>query len=284
MDDIVKHKFVYFVKERDNIRYLKDEVGVEKPWSIDPVFQHTYFCNIDREKDRVTKWMRETHRVATTLTHDKNHLRAHELMTAANYVMARFVNKPSSLEELKWPWVEFHPAIFRMVMSQPGSWGSAYIVSTNGRAMPKHEYIAGLLEQAFEQLAGWPAATPQPTLAGAHRRIQALQGMGSFMSAQVIADLKNTEGHPLRMADDWWSWASHGPGSLRGLGWFHDRRITPSTFMDALVSARDWVYTVDSSLLAALCNQNLQNCFCEFDKYMRVSSGTGRSKRKYNGA
>ena len=29
--------------------------------------------------------------------------------------------------------------------------------------------------------------------------------------------------------------------------------------------------------------QDLQNCFCEFDKYMRILNGTGRSKRSYNG-
>jgi hypothetical protein len=168
-------------------------------------------------------------------------------------------------------------------MSQKGAWGSAYIVSTNGRAMPKHEYIAGLLELAYSQFEGGIGANVPPTLAGWHSALQAMQGMGSFMAAQVIADLKNTSGHPLANAEDWHEWASHGPGSLRGLSWFHDEKITPSTFMDALVSARQWVYNSGhQGVIAHLCNQNLQNCFCEFDKYMRVSTGTGRSKRKYD--
>jgi hypothetical protein len=272
MDDIHKHKFIYFVKERDNIRFLKDELGAPKPWSIDPVFQRTYFCNIDREQDRVTKWIRDVF-IPEYMEH-----------SAANMMMARFVNKPDSLLLLGWPWTYFAEPTWRYEMSQPGAWGSAYIVSTNGRAMPKHEYIAGLLEQAFEQLAGWPGAGPQPTLASAHRHLQALQSMGAFMAAQVVADLKNTKGHPLQHAPDWNTWSSHGPGSLRGLEWFHGRRITPSTYQEAIASARAWVYNVDSTLLEALCNQNLQNCFCEYDKYMRVSSGTGRSKRRYNGS
>ena len=272
MDDIAKHKFVYFIMERDNIRFLKDELQAPKPWSIDPVFQRTYFCNIDRENDRVTKWIRQ------------NYTGVNPGVEAANMMMARFVNKPSTLEDLGWPWNSWAPYLWTPVMSQPGAWGSAYIVSTNGRAMPKHEYIAGLLEEAFEQLAGWPAATTQPTLAGAHRRLQALQGMGSFMAAQVIADLKNTKGHLLQEADDWFDFAAPGPGSLRGLAWFYGRKITPSTFTEALASARDWCNNVDATLVTRLCNQNLQNCFCEYDKYMRVDSGTGRSKRSYNGS
>ena len=38
-----------------------------------------------------------------------------------------------------------------------------------------------------------------------------------------------------------------------------------------------------SDIVDILSMQNLQNCFCEYDKFMRVTEGTGRSKRKYNG-
>ncbi len=269
---LVRDKFIYWIVERESIRQLK-EAGLPKPWSMDPVFQSVYFCNVDREHDKVTRWIRENY-----------DLEAGEALV--NMILARLVNKPESLEDLGWPWHRWDISDFstwREVMSQPGAWGSAYIVSTNGRAMPKHEYIAGLLEQAFERFGGGIGANVPPTLSGWHRAIQALPGMGSFMAAQVIADLKNTTGHELANAEDWPTWAAHGPGSLRGLSWFHGEKITPSTFMEALVSARQWVYNREAGLINHLCNQNLQNCFCEFDKYMRVDTGTGRSKRKYDG-
>ena len=56
--ELNKEKFVYWVQERDCVRVLK-EGGLPPPWSIDPVFQNTYFCNVDREHDKVTRWIRE---------------------------------------------------------------------------------------------------------------------------------------------------------------------------------------------------------------------------------
>jgi len=271
----VKELFAYWIEERLCVLERKSHDD-EKPWSDDPVFQTTYFCNVDREQDRVTKWIRERY---------SPHVDCHHF--TANIVLSRFVNKPETLANLPY-WHEYFEDqpdnIWCEVMSKPGAWGSAYIVSTNGRRQPKHEYIAGLLERLFTQLYGPPGTVLGGTLATAHRRLQAVQGLGSFMAAQVVADLKNTKGHPLADAEDWYAFAAPGPGSLRGLSRFHQRQVTATKFEGALASARQWLYNNGYKLLVQdLCNQNLQNCFCEFDKYVRVKNGEGRSKRKYNG-
>ena len=259
-----KEKFAYWVRERRIIR-AKKNAGYMKPWTDDKVFQSTYFCNVNREHDRVTTWMR------------RNFSGGH---AEANYMLARFVNKPESLFAMGWPWKEFNASAWHTQMSQKGAWGGAYIVSTNGRAMPKHEYIAGLLERAWLHFEQHPLPS---TLLAAHHALTGLQGLGSFMAAQILADLKNTTTHPLSKAKDWSSFSAPGPGSLRGLEWFHEYKVTPRNYQEAIASAREWCHTVDAGLLVGVCNQNLQNCFCEYDKYLRVSTGTGRSKRKYNG-
>lgn len=266
-------KLVYWIQEREDIR-LKKEMGIRPPWTIDPTMQHTYFCNVHREDDKVTKYIRNAY--------SKFELQA---MPEFNMLVARLVNKPRSLATMGWPfdqWMFSTQHQFKNVMNKKGAWGSAYIVSTNGRAMPKHEYISGMLTAALPALDAVAGCT---TLAGAHASLQAVQGIGSFMSGQIIADLKNTKGHPLENAKDWWTWCSHGPGSLRGMGWLLNiEKCTPSEFYLQITTAKRRVeleLNINEAHIRHMCMQDFQNCLCEYDKYMRVSTGTGRSKRKY---
>ena len=263
-----KSKLVYWINERENIRRCK-EAGFSAPWSEDPVFQKTYFCNVRREDDKVTRFIRNYYGIENQA-----------MNTAFNMLIARLVNKPSSLMIMGWPFYQWDSRDrdnFLDVMSKKGTWGSAYIVSTNGRAMPKHEYICELLTAALEQIPSVPLTS---TLGAAHTALMAIHGLGSFMAAQIVADCKNTNGCPLQHAPDWWSWSAHGPGSLRGASWFLDRKVTPSTWNRDMYEIRGFL---DKVGIQTICAQDIQNCLCEFDKYMRVSTGTGRSKRNYNG-
>lgn len=270
LDDLI-----YWINERYEV-YLKKEAGEPKPWSTDPVFQQTYFCNVHRENDRVTRWIRQRW--------DKSFLGRQMVAPAFNMMVARMVNKPSSLEAMDWPfaWGPIEQDQFTHVMSQKGSWGSAYIVSTNGNPTPKHEYIRDLLTAAWNALQHVPST---PTLASANAALRGIQGLGSFMSAQIIADLKNTPRHELCDAPDWWYWCAPGPGSLRGMAWVYGvEKVTPNQFSGMMQELRIEVdRELDYKWIPRFCNQDLQNCLCEFDKFMRVSKGTGRSKRKYNG-
>jgi 5-hmdU DNA kinase-like protein len=50
-----------WIREREAVR-LKREAGASLPWSDDPVFQRERFCNVERESDAVTCWIRENWR------------------------------------------------------------------------------------------------------------------------------------------------------------------------------------------------------------------------------
>ena len=248
------------------------EAQLPKPWSEDEVFHKTYFCNVHREDDKVTVGIRNLWDV------EYGHLDFAE----QNMIMARLVNKVESLAAMGWPWTTFDPHKWRAVMSKAGSWGSAYIVSTNGRAVAKHEYIGGLLAGLWGQKDLTGGAN---TLASAHVALMGLQGLGSFMAAQVVADLKNTKKHRLTTASDFYSWCAHGPGSLRGMAWVNEvPKVTPSEFKHCMPWLHEEVKErLADSIVPEIHAQDLQNCLCEFDKYMRVSTGSGRSKRMYNG-
>lgn len=271
-------EFAWWIEERERVRALK-EAGASKPWSRDWVFQETYFCNVRREDDRVTKWIRQNW--------NSSHSENYELAMC----VARLINWPPTLEFIGFPYATgdidnsawLYRAIDELRVKQANKekiWGNAYVVTTHGQKMDKLSYLEGLIIRMYrgDELT---KARNAPSLEAAWHHLTGLEGFGSFMAAQVVADLKNTEGHKLQSAPDWWTFSSYGPGSLRGLGWVYGQKVSPGGYVQHMDTLIDRLHERLPNLL--LCAQDVQNCLCEFDKYMRVKTKTGRSKRKYNG-
>ena len=262
-------ELAYWINERDAMR-RKKEAGEPKPWSDNEVMQVTYFCNVHREDDRVTKWIAKHWR--SRFPHD-NFLLA--------MVIARVINWPDTLEVMGFPdtwepddWL----ARFREIEGK--KWGNAYVITTHGQKMPKDEYAVGLFDSVYRYQE---IANKADTCYKMWEELQTIDGLGSFLAAQIVADLKNTKGHPLYHAIDKQYFSAHGPGSLRGLKWFFGESITPRYFHTAIQAAYDIVMPLVHEGIKPIDMQDFQNCLCEFDKFMRVSNGTGRSKRRYPG-
>lgn len=283
-------QMVYWILERDNIRQLK-EAGKPKPWSDNPVMQETYFCNVNREDDRVTKWIRQNWTYPVTLDDFGSEESTAESYTFA-MVVARIFNQPDTLADLMQP-IDFDKDLglwltnAETVLAERKAagkriWNGAYIISTNGKKMPKADYCLYLLKKlAIDK----DIIDNAVTLADAHKRLTTVEGLASFLAAQVVADLKNTKGHPLASAPDWFQFSAPGPGSLRGLSWFWEETVTARNYQQAIDRAYELLeWELPEEILAILCHQNLQNAFCEYSKFMKVSTKTGRSKRKYNGS
>ena len=47
----------YWINERESIR-LRRQAGAPAPWTIDPDMANVRYCNVHREDDKVTKWLR----------------------------------------------------------------------------------------------------------------------------------------------------------------------------------------------------------------------------------
>ena len=264
---------VYWIQEREAIRRLKED-GQEKPWSDDWVFQNTYFCNVHREDDRVTKWIRENYTPSI-------------LGEYYDYaiVAARIFNWPDTLDGLLWkggliPYNAqmMEEYLLELQEAKTKIWGGAYLITTHGRKMTKIDYCVELMGNVYQLMSC--NKLEYDTCKRAHISFMKIDGLGSFLAAQIVADLKNTKGHPLEAATDWYDFSAPGPGSLRGLSWYHGKKITTASYEDAVQDVSDYLLDKD---VPEMCMQDLQNCLCEFDKYCRVLTGQGRSKRNYKG-
>ena len=262
----------YWIQEREAVRRLKEH-GEPKPWSDDWVFQSTYFCNVHREDDRVTRWIRDNYTPEVLGDHYDYAL-----------VAARIFNWPDTLDGLLWkggliPYnaQRMEEYLLEKQEAKEKIWGGAYLITTHGRKMSKVDYCVELMGNVY-QLFSTTDMDMHVTCENYHHFIMQIDGLGSFLAAQVVADLKNTVGHPLILAPDWKDFSAPGPGSLRGLAWFFELdKVTPSEYHQRIADVRDYLGWEH-------CMQDLQNCLCEFDKYCRVRTGVGRSKRRYAGA
>jgi hypothetical protein len=276
-----QEKLVYWIHHREEVRKAK-EASCAKPWSPDPIFQNTYFTNVNREDDKVTKWIREN------ITYPHNFLmeecsRYYDLAL----ISARIFNYIPVLEELQQPvethnWLEHIEEVLRArKLKGEKVWGSAYMITTHGKQIDKITYYL----EMFKRISKQPLITAHcNTLKEAHSALMRIEGLSSFLCAQVVADLKNTPEHHLAQAEDWWEFSSHGAGSLRGLSWFWGEKVVPTTYKKKITEAYELLqFELNRDIIKILCMQNLQNCFCEFDKYMRILNNTGKTKRKDSG-
>ena len=270
-------RFRYFVEERESVRVHK-AAGDLKPWTDDPILQKYKFCNIRREDDKVTQWIAKNWRTP----------HAPDLNLWFAMVIARFVNWPDSLVRIGYPhhgWPKVYMDGFLDVMNSPGkTWGGAYMIRS--AVGSKAEYLArDVLTPMWEQRVHL-RPRKQDTLSAFHYRLERCYGMGSFLAAQVVADLKYAP--PLNRADDWETFAAPGPGSLRGLNrllsFDKDTLWKNAHWHAELLRAREALNKNLKELSwKSLHAQDVQNCLCEFDKYERARLGEGRPKALYPG-
>lgn len=267
----------YWINERELMRVRHGTQVMAFGYSDDPVMGQTRYCNVRREEDKVTKWVAK---------HWRNPHADDPLLTLG-MVTARMINWPPTLLRIGFPtdnftgWAE---SAKKQIRNYEGkSWTAAYTISTCGRAMLKEDYV---FDHVLAAVAGSSWNFGGLSLEDGYQSLRTVDGLGSFLAAQVIADLKNTPGHALERADDWWSWSAPGPGSIRGLqaffgGLWRNRPITASLYPHAIKECADLTFPLLAKYVGQLHMQDFQNCLCEFSKYIRMKEGDGRARNSY---
>lgn len=288
-DFFAMNKFLYFVREREHVRRMKEE-GADAPWTEDKILQEYRFCNIRRRDDRVSDWL------------IKNWYEPYKKSPLLWFmpVVARWINWPPTLAQMlshdAWEQDELHEDWFKslgaeidyIVASGGKAWTSAYMITartiTGNRG--KGDWIAmSTLYPIWINRHKFEAFFKKPdhmrTIRGAIDLFKGHFNFGTFMAGQVVADWTYTP--LLSRAPDLFKYAPIGPGSTRGLNRLYgrglDKPIKQDQFNAELIYARDSIKALDLGG-RWLTLHDVQNCFCEYDKYCRLENG-GKVRSKY---
>lgn len=293
-----------YMKERHRI-YLRRQEGEPWPWTKDPILQEYSFCNVYRELDRVTIWIRENIR---------------EQFADHPYLwfmlcIARTINWPDTLDDLihsaAWPskrgpmgvWNPHEMVEVLQARQDDGGkvYTGAYMIraESNPRTSwyneSKHFYIAHVVlgkvwedrkwvGGAFKGESDWKGKSLQ-TLEGFTDWLRTKYGWGGFMAQEVMMDLRYTKW--LNEAPDINTYAHAGPGARRGLNRLLGRPVKASwRDKDALAEMIQllemlqphWPQGLGWSLLEL---HEVEMTLCELDKYLRVKNGEGRPRSKF---
>jgi hypothetical protein len=278
--------FFYWLNERHRI-WIKRNNGMPKPWTDDPILRRYRFCNVFRELDKVTIWVRrnirEKHKDSPDLWH--------------RLFVARFINWPETLEELLGlDWYsngQFQWQALAKQMKERGArgdqvWTNAYTVSTNGVPIDKPTYICrDVLNTAWLNRIEFERAA-HTSLKEFCDTVQKIDGIGGFMAYEVACDLRWSPGW-LDKAPDRLTWANTGPGAKRGLNRLHGRKLEQSISEKQAVAEMQQllelapIYAGEHIVLDRLEMREIEHSLCETDKYLRVQNGEGKPRSTFQG-
>lgn len=280
-----------FMKKRHAI-YLKRIAGNQKPWTDDPILQRYRFCNVYRELDTVTIWIRKNIREPYA-----DHPNLWFMLC-----MARQINWPDTLQEIMdegvWPDLKYDWRKVRKIMLARQARGEklytgAYMLNAHGTAPddPKDKAFFTtklVLDSVWQDRKKIREAFEHGRMQQAHAALLPFHGWGGFTAYEVVCDARYTR-YGERSANwlaDARSWAHAGPGAKRGLNRLMEQpaRI-PMRDEIALAAMREvyeklwrvWPYQPQLEM------REVEHSLCEFDKYERARLGEGRPRATYPG-
>jgi len=265
-------RFFDYIDERHFI-YLKRQDGRTFPWTQDEILQTYSFCNVYRELDKVTIWIRKNWREPY-----KDHTHLPFAMS-----VARQINHPPTLKAIGFP-ESWNPARVKAIMQDRMNrkkkvYTGAYMLTGTLGGTKVEQTIDKILTPLFDN----PPKLYEDSLEKTWKEYLPYAGFSGFMAYEVVTDLRFTK--HLENAKDIMTWANAGPGAKRGLNRIHNRDLQHSIKKEQLTAEMKELLDVSSEYidpaLPSLEMREIEHCLCEFDKYERVRLGQGRPRSKY---
>jgi len=267
-------RFFNYINERHFIYLRRQDLDLRDfPWTEDEILQTYSFCNVYRELDKVTIWLRKNW---------KEPYADHPNIPFAMSV-ARQINHPDTLEEIGFP-EKWNPERVKAIMqgrmdNKQKVYTGAYMLTGTLGGTKVEQTIDKILTPLYKNP---PKITPE-SLEETWKQYLPYAGFSGFMAYEVVTDLRHTK--YLNKAEDIMTWANAGPGAKRGLNRIHNRKLEQTIKKDQLTVEMKELLDVSNDYidpaLPALEMREIEHCLCEFDKYERVRLGQGRPRSKY---
>ena len=260
--------FNSFMEERHNI-FIRKEINNEPyPWSDDAILTEYSFCNVYRELDRVTIWIRENWREPYA---------DHPNLPFA-MAMARQINWPDTLDEIGFP-TEWRPDHVKTIMQERMAkkqkvYTGAYMLTGTLGGTKIEQTVDKILTPLY---ANFPCDFS--SIENSWKSFLPYAGFSDFMSYEVVTDLRHTKW--LEKAPDIMTWANPGPGAMRGLNRIFGRPLDSKQKKPLFIQEMRDLLSVLNNTPLPLEMRDIEHCLCEFDKYERTRLGQGRPRAKY---
>lgn len=288
--------FWWFVNERQNIWSKRFVHKLPPPWTEDHTLQTQRFTNVYRELDPGTQYV-----IKEILD-----IRAPRPDKIFNTMFYRLVGRSEThatigfqqLATFDPDYLQYSLKRIRDTNSTP-IFTAAYMVSayTLMGSKDKVENVVrlfALLHKDFHIF--YSRINSCSSAAQVYEILRSAHGFGNFLAYQVLVDLlyplpvyNNVPLLPYSHDD----WASAGPGAQRGISML----LKEDVKVDHLDMMR-WLRTNQNAEFNRLSIKfpylrdyegknieislaNIQNCLCEFHKYIKITEGTGRGRRKF---
>lgn len=277
-------------RERYQIKLYRDNGMPREGWTRDPHFKEWRFCQVHREDDKTTVWLRNE------ITKELLRRRAPIVRHLESTVIFRWFNRIETGQIIKdllilgWDTAE---ARERLKDVHPVVTG-AYIIKA-GDGVSKLEGILNCIDAALPQLLHmldkwhWSKdPNSKITLKEAWEDLKTIDYLGGFMAYELVSDLRWTP--VLDQAVDIMTWANAGPGCARGLGWVvaedssifncgpGNQKIMLELMQQILELSKNSVFWPAEWKPWEM--REVEHWSCEFDKYKRAESGD-RLKRRF---
>jgi hypothetical protein len=161
----------------------------------------------------------------------------------------------------------------------------------------KVENVAELFSRVHDQFPDmYETIVQSPHPKAAYETIKSLTGFGNFLSYQVFVDVT----YPLKIYDsgsvipfDQNRWGAAGPGAKRGIDMMlrDDRQIPELPVMKQLLDNQEneleqFGFDLLKPDLGGFQNRlslpDIQNCLCEYHKYIKIMEGTGKARQSFD--